>query len=141
MSLDLQMRLFRLALSELDGGEAWNEVLEITGDAERVVTSGSIFQDGGLSVRFGNVDATDLAQRLQHTGMIHEDVDQRLPVHGDRLAGAACPIMPLVHGLEFGKSGVEMEERSATHDPILRSRDIGTVSTPGMFQISAPAAA
>ncbi|MBP0440477.1 DUF5615 family PIN-like protein [Tianweitania sediminis] len=38
MSLDLQMRLFGLALSELDGEEAWNEVLEITMDTERVVT-------------------------------------------------------------------------------------------------------
>lgn len=38
MSLDLQVRLFRLALSELDGGEAWNEVLEITVDADRAVT-------------------------------------------------------------------------------------------------------
>jgi hypothetical protein len=49
--------------------------------------------------------------------------------------------VPLVQGLELGKSGIEMEERSAAHDPILRSPDIGTVSTPGMFQISAPAAA
>lgn len=38
MSMDLQVRLFLLALSELDGEEAWNEVLEITVDAERVVT-------------------------------------------------------------------------------------------------------
>ncbi|MER8773026.1 hypothetical protein NKH63_30900 [Mesorhizobium sp. M0960] len=30
MSLDLQHRLFHLALSELGGEEAWNEVLEIT---------------------------------------------------------------------------------------------------------------
>jgi len=38
MSLDLQIRLFRLALSELGGEEAWNEVLEITVDADRTVT-------------------------------------------------------------------------------------------------------
>ncbi|MER8427038.1 MULTISPECIES: DUF5615 family PIN-like protein [unclassified Mesorhizobium] len=38
MSLDLQRRLFLLALSELGGGEAWNEVLEITVDVERTVT-------------------------------------------------------------------------------------------------------
>jgi hypothetical protein len=38
MSLDLQLRLFLLALSELGGGEAWNEVLEITVDADRAVT-------------------------------------------------------------------------------------------------------
>ena len=37
MSLDLQIRLIRLTLSELDGEEAWNEVLEITVDAERFV--------------------------------------------------------------------------------------------------------
>ncbi|TIV90395.1 MAG: hypothetical protein E5V85_32980 [Mesorhizobium sp.] len=37
MSLDLQVRLFRLALSELGGEEAWNEVLEITVDADRAV--------------------------------------------------------------------------------------------------------
>jgi hypothetical protein len=38
MNLDLQVRLFLLALSELDGEEAWNEVLEITVDPERVAT-------------------------------------------------------------------------------------------------------
>nr|WP_246462371.1 DUF5615 family PIN-like protein [Mesorhizobium sangaii] len=38
MSLDLQVRLFLLALSELDGEEAWNEVLEITVDVDRTVT-------------------------------------------------------------------------------------------------------
>ncbi|MER8912024.1 hypothetical protein NKH99_31245 [Mesorhizobium sp. M0854] len=38
MSLDLQRRLFLLALSELGGEEAWNEVLEITVDVERSVT-------------------------------------------------------------------------------------------------------
>ncbi|ESZ04451.1 hypothetical protein [Mesorhizobium sp. L48C026A00] len=38
MSLDLQRRLFLLALSELGGEEAWNEVLEITVDVERTVT-------------------------------------------------------------------------------------------------------
>lgn len=34
------IRLFLLALLELDGEEAWNEVLEITVDAERTVTIG-----------------------------------------------------------------------------------------------------
>ena len=38
MSLDFQLRLFLLALSELGGEEAWNEVLEITVNAGRVVT-------------------------------------------------------------------------------------------------------
>ncbi|MER8472816.1 hypothetical protein NKH23_26035 [Mesorhizobium sp. M1328] len=38
MSLDLQRRFFLLALSELGGEEAWNEVLEITVDIERTVT-------------------------------------------------------------------------------------------------------
>lgn len=38
MSRDLQVRLFLLALSELSGEEAWNEVLEITVDADRIVT-------------------------------------------------------------------------------------------------------
>ncbi|MER9274550.1 DUF5615 family PIN-like protein [Mesorhizobium sp. M0643] len=38
MSLDLQHRLFHLALSELGGEEAWNEVLEITVDVERTIT-------------------------------------------------------------------------------------------------------
>ena len=38
MSLDLQKRLFLLALTELGGEEAWNQVLEITVDAERTVT-------------------------------------------------------------------------------------------------------
>lgn len=38
MSLDLQVRLFRLALLELGGEEAWNEVLEITVDADRTMT-------------------------------------------------------------------------------------------------------
>lgn len=38
MSLDLQMRLFRLALTHPGGEEAWNEVLEITVDTERTVT-------------------------------------------------------------------------------------------------------
>ena len=38
MSLDLQGRLFLLALSQLGGEEAWNEVLEITVDAERTAT-------------------------------------------------------------------------------------------------------
>ncbi len=37
MSLDFQLRLFLLALSELGGEEAWNEVLEITVDADRTV--------------------------------------------------------------------------------------------------------
>jgi hypothetical protein len=37
-SLDLQMRLFRLALSDLGGEVAWNEVLEIRVDADRTVT-------------------------------------------------------------------------------------------------------
>lgn len=38
MNLDLQVRLFLLALAELEGEEAWNEVLEITVDADRTVT-------------------------------------------------------------------------------------------------------
>ncbi|MER8480835.1 hypothetical protein [Mesorhizobium sp. M1163] len=38
MSLDLQHRLFHLALSELGGEEAWNEVLEITVDVARTIT-------------------------------------------------------------------------------------------------------
>ncbi len=38
MSIDLQMRLFRLALSDLGGEEAWDEVLEIRVDADRTVT-------------------------------------------------------------------------------------------------------
>ena len=38
MSLDLQIRLFDLALSELGGEEAWNQVLEITVAADRTVT-------------------------------------------------------------------------------------------------------
>jgi hypothetical protein len=38
MRLDLQVRLFLLALAELGGEEAWNEVLEITVDADRAVT-------------------------------------------------------------------------------------------------------
>ncbi len=38
MSLDFQLRLFLLALSELGGEETWNEVLEITVNAGRVVT-------------------------------------------------------------------------------------------------------
>lgn len=37
MNLDLQVRLFLLALSELDGEEAWNEVLEITVDSDWAV--------------------------------------------------------------------------------------------------------
>jgi hypothetical protein len=37
MSLDLQKRLFLFALTELGGEEAWNQVLEITVDAERTV--------------------------------------------------------------------------------------------------------
>lgn len=37
-SLDLQIRLFDLALSELGGEEAWNQVLEITVAADRTVT-------------------------------------------------------------------------------------------------------
>ncbi|MFD2051911.1 DUF5615 family PIN-like protein [Mesorhizobium calcicola] len=37
MSLNLQTRLFLLTLSELSGEEAWNEVLEITVDADRIV--------------------------------------------------------------------------------------------------------
>lgn len=38
MSLDIQRRLFLLALSELGGEEAWNQVLEISVNAERTVT-------------------------------------------------------------------------------------------------------
>lgn len=38
MNLDLQVRLFLLALLELDGEEAWNEVLEITVNPDRAVT-------------------------------------------------------------------------------------------------------
>ena len=38
MSLGLQIRLFDLALSELGGEEAWNQVLEITVAADRTVT-------------------------------------------------------------------------------------------------------
>ncbi|MER8605882.1 hypothetical protein NKH48_19410 [Mesorhizobium sp. M1233] len=38
MSHDLQRRPFLLALSELGGEEAWNEVLEITVDVARTIT-------------------------------------------------------------------------------------------------------
>jgi predicted nuclease of predicted toxin-antitoxin system len=38
MNLDLQVRLFLLALAELEGEESWNEALEITVDADRTVT-------------------------------------------------------------------------------------------------------
>lgn len=38
MSLDLQKRLFLLALSELSEREAWNEVLEISVNAQGLVT-------------------------------------------------------------------------------------------------------
>jgi hypothetical protein len=38
MSLELQKRLFLLALLELGGEEAWNQALDITVDADRVVT-------------------------------------------------------------------------------------------------------
>ena len=38
MILDLQVRLFLLSLAELDGEQAWNEVLEITVDTDRTVT-------------------------------------------------------------------------------------------------------
>lgn len=56
MSLDLQLRLFRLALSELGGVEGWNEVLEITVDAERAVTIGRFdLPSSPLLLRFGNV--------------------------------------------------------------------------------------
>jgi hypothetical protein len=37
MSLNLQTRLFLLTLSELSGEEAWNVVLEITVDPDRIV--------------------------------------------------------------------------------------------------------
>ncbi len=37
MSLELQKRLFLLALSELSGEEAWNQALDITVDADRNV--------------------------------------------------------------------------------------------------------
>ena len=38
MSLELQKSLFLLALSELAGNEAWNEVLEISVSAQGLVT-------------------------------------------------------------------------------------------------------
>jgi hypothetical protein len=94
-----------------------------------------------LPIRFRKVDPASFAQRLQHAGMVHKNVDERLSVHGDRFAGAARPIVPLVQDLELVHRGVELKKRSATHDPVSRSADMGTVSMPGMLQISAPAAA
>jgi hypothetical protein len=69
--------------------------------------------------------------------MIHEDVDQRLAIDGDRLAGAARAIVPLVQGVELNHSGVELENGTTAHGAILRLAGIGMVSTSGIFQISA----
>ncbi|MBX3583232.1 MAG: DUF5615 family PIN-like protein [Rhizobiaceae bacterium] len=72
MNLDLQVRLLLLALAEIEGEEAWNEVLEITVDAERTVTIERFdLPGGGLFCRFGNIDPPGFAQRLEHAGMVH----------------------------------------------------------------------
>ena len=92
-------------------------------------------------MRFGDIDPTGLAQRLEHAGMVHEDVDECLAIHCDGLAGAARAIVPLMQGLELAESGLELQERPAAHGPVLRSAGADNVSTSGMFQISAPAAA
>jgi hypothetical protein len=46
-----------------------------------------------------------------------------------------------MQGLELVNGGVELQERPTAYGPVLRSAGAGNVSTSGMFQISAPAAA
>ncbi|WP_199190535.1 hypothetical protein [Nitratireductor sp. StC3] len=92
-------------------------------------------------MRFGDIDPTCLAQSFEHAGMVHENVDECLSVYCDRLAGAACAIVPLMQGLELVHGGIELQERPTAYGPVLRSAGAGNVSTSGMFQISAPAAA
>lgn len=47
----------------------------------------------------------------------------------------SCKGLELVHG------GVELENGATAHGPVLRSAGTSMLSTPGMFHISAPAAA
>ena len=51
-------------------------------------------------MRFGDIDPSRFAQRLEQAGMIHEDVDQRLAIDGDRLARAARAICQANRGID-----------------------------------------
>ena len=56
-----------------------------------------------------DIDPSGLAQGLEHASMIHEDVDERLAIDGDCLAGAACAIVSLMQVFELVHGGVELE--------------------------------
>ncbi len=93
------------------------------------------------SVWFSDIDASRFAQRLEHAGMIHEDVDERLALDCDRSAGASRAIVSPVQGLELFHCGIELENGTTAYGAGLRLAGVGMVSTPGMFETSAPAAA
>ncbi|BCG83548.1 hypothetical protein MesoLj113b_70900 (plasmid) [Mesorhizobium sp. 113-3-3] len=92
-------------------------------------------------MRIGDIDPASLAQSLEHAGMVHEDMDERLAIDSDGFAGTACAILPLMQGLELIHGGVKLEKGAAAHGTAFRSAGTDAVSTSGMFQTSAPAAA
>src|SRR5690606_19596462 len=58
----------------------------------------------------------DMPQRLDHARMVHENVDEGVTRHRDRLAGAARPVVTFMEVLELLHRGVELDQGARAHD-------------------------